>query len=125
MKSSRLKSIKIFNLSVSSANAAIILFVIICGSFKVDFANWSLPTSSTKGEGGFFPYGFDGVIKATGICFFAFIGCDGISTVREEIKNPKRSILISISLTILISFLFYAGILVVLTTIAPYYDLVS
>lgn len=104
------------------------LFVVICGCFKLDFSNWSIPIERIPegfGEGGFFPYGFVGVVKGAAICFYAFIGFDVIATAGEEAKNPKKSIPLSICLSLLIIFLAYFSISSVLTLMVPYYDQVS
>ncbi|CRK91188.1 CLUMA_CG004871, isoform A [Clunio marinus] len=106
-------------------NISIVLFVIICGFFKMDFSNWAIPAEQVPegaGTGGFFPYGFVGVVKGAAICFYAFIGFDVIATAGEEARNPRKSIPISICLSLFIIFLAYFGISSVLTLMVPYYD---
>ena len=39
----------------------------------------------------FAPAGFDGVVTAAAIIFFAYIGFDAVSTGSEEAKNPART----------------------------------
>jgi basic amino acid/polyamine antiporter, APA family len=44
----------------------------------------------------FAPNGFDGVVTAASLIFFAYIGFDAISTSGEETKNPGRDLPIAI-----------------------------
>ena len=50
----------------------------------------------------FTPHGFDGIVTAGSVVFFAYIGFDAISTSGEETRNPGRDLPIAIigSLTI-------------------------
>ena len=66
---------------------------------------------------------FFGVLTAAGSCFFAFVGSDVIGTASEEAINPKRSVPLSIILTLVISFLAYFGVATVLTLMLPYSQL--
>ena len=115
-----------FSLSflVTVTNISIVIFVVVCGCFKVDFNNWSLPAENVPaeaGKGGFFPFGAAGVFKGAAICFYAFIGFDVIATAGEEAKNPKRSIPISICLSLFIIFLAYFSVSSILTLMIPYH----
>src|SRR3546814_19773028 len=59
----------------------------------VDPANWQpfIPPN----EGGT-KYGMDGVIRASAVVFFAYIGFDAVSTAAGEAKNPQRDMPIAI-----------------------------
>lgn len=106
----------------------VIIFVIVCGCLKLNFSNWSIAREKVPegfGDGGFFPFGILGVARGAAVCFYGFIGFDVIASASEEVKNPKRSIPLSICLSLLIIFLAYIGISVVLTLMVPYYELVS
>lgn len=128
-------------------NIAVILFIIIAGAIKANFNNWSLkPNDNTTfldifnqtkgcsaepngnstincGSGGFVPYGFDGIIRGSAKCFYAFIGFDAIATTGEEVRNAKRTIPLSIIITLIIVSLSYSSVSAVLTLMIPYYIL--
>lgn len=54
-------------------NLAIVIYVIIAGSFRADIKNWQINPNdipeynSTIGTGGFFPFGFSGTLKVYNI----------------------------------------------------------
>lgn len=108
-------------------NICVVLFVIIAGSIKADVKNWEVAANTTHsndtniGEGGFFPFGIEGMIKGAATCFYGFVGFDCIATTGEEAKNPKRAIPISIIASLFIIFLAYFGTSVVVTLMVPYY----
>lgn len=106
----------------------IVLFVIVCGCFKADFSNWSIPKDKVKdgfGTGGFFPYGVVGVMRGASTAFFGYIGFDAITSAGEEAKTPWKSIPLSICLSLFTVFVCYVGVSSVLTLMVPYYNLVS
>ncbi|KAH7642311.1 cationic amino acid transporter 2 [Dermatophagoides farinae] len=113
-----------FNSVFTGINLLVVLFVVIAGSFHIDFHNWNLSKDEVPenaGKGGFMPYGFSGMMSGAATCFYAFIGFDVIATTGEEAKNPQRSIPISIVLSLLFVFLAYFGISAVQTLMLPYY----
>src|SRR5690606_25963647 len=57
---------------------AVLLFFIVVGSF-----GWNSDHLAS-----FAPYGLTGVVGATGLIFFTFIGLDAVSTAGEEVKDP-------------------------------------
>lgn len=110
--------------SVTFSNLSIVLFVIIAGAIKINWANWSIPASEVPpgfGSGGFLPYGMKGVVEGAAICFYGFIGFDVIATAGEEAMNPKKSIPLAVCLALFVIFLAYLGISSVLTLMWPYY----
>ncbi|KPL03209.1 MAG: hypothetical protein AMJ90_03600 [candidate division Zixibacteria bacterium SM23_73_2] len=66
-----------------------ILFVFVLFGLKEIF---NFPKEAFANFKPFFPKGFGGVITAMGLTFIAFEGYDIITTVSEEIKNPKKNI---------------------------------
>jgi amino acid transporter len=123
-------------------NIVCILFILITGATKANFSNWNLkPDENTTfldidgnnvscssedldcGKGGFLPYGFNGIIKGSSICFYAFIGFDCIATTGEEVRNAKRTIPIAIIITLTVVACSYLSVSAILTLMMPYYAL--
>lgn len=123
-----------FNSFFTCLNVTIVAYVIICGSFKANIHNWNLtrdevPHSNEKGskyeggEGGFFPFGFAGVMEGAATCFYAFVGFDIIATSAEEAINPSKTIPFSILISLSLVFAAYVGVSAIVTLMWPYYDL--
>lgn len=55
----------------------------------------------------FMPFGFDGVMAAAALIFFAYVGFDAVSTAAEETKNPNRNVPIGLIGSLVICTLFY------------------
>ena len=55
----------------------------------------------------FAPAGYDGIVSAAAVIFFAFIGFDAISTGSEEARDPKRDLPLAIIGSLLICTVFY------------------
>ena len=64
-------------------------------------------------------YGWQGVLTAAGIVFFAYIGFDAVSTVAEESKNPQRDLPIGILGSLVICTILYLCVSLVLTGLVP------
>ena len=101
----------LINKIMTFVNLAVIVFILFAGLYFVETKNW---------QSNFAPYGVSGVLTAAGSCFYAFIGFDVIGTVGEEAINPKRSLPLSIILTLVISFLAYFGVATILTLMMSY-----
>ncbi|CAH8512206.1 unnamed protein product [Schistosoma haematobium] len=116
-------------------NLCVIIFVVVTGLIYANIDNWKvipenvLINNTVKrtdlGNGGFFPFGFNGVLSGAGTCFFAFVGFDIIATTGEEVRNPQTAIPISIIGCLLICFLAYGLISATLTLMVPYYSISS
>ncbi|GFY48233.1 cationic amino acid transporter 2 [Trichonephila inaurata madagascariensis] len=113
-----------FNKVFTALNLGVVVFAIIAGSIKSDPKNWKLSQSEVPkdaGVGGFLPFGISGMMSGAATCFYGFIGFDCIATTGEEVKNPQKSIPISIVLSLLFVFLAYFGVSTVQTLMVPYY----
>ncbi len=116
-----------FNSVFTCLNLVVVVFVIICGSFNLNFDNWKLDKERDNlpekaGVGGFMPFGFSGMMAGAATCFYGFIGFDVIATTGEEVRNPNRAIPISIVMSLLFIFLAYFGVSGVQTLMWPYWD---
>lgn len=110
-------------------NLMVITFVFSCGMFYTDIHNWNISNSSiphpgpypAQGYGGFTPFGINGLLTGAATCFYAYVGFDSICSTSEEVRNPQRSIPISIILTLVVCFLAYSAVSLVITLMVPYY----
>jgi APA family basic amino acid/polyamine antiporter len=85
-------------------------------------ANWS-PFIPGPHDG--HTYGFSGVLRASTMVFFAYIGFDAVSTTAQEVKRPARDMPIGILGSLTICTLLYILVSLNLTGIAKYETLNS
>ena len=81
------QSARVNNLVVA-IKVTIVVAVIAFGAFYVNPANWHPfipPNTGTFGS-----FGWSGVLRGSGIIFFAYVGFDAVSTAAQEAKNPSR-----------------------------------
>jgi APA family basic amino acid/polyamine antiporter len=103
---------------------AVVLFVIFVGFFFIDTDNYTpfIPERmvDAKGAGHF---GWEGVITAATIVFFAYIGFDAVSTQAGEAINPKKDVPFAIIMSLVICTVLYIVVSLVLTGMVPYHQL--
>uniref|UniRef100_A0A182MYD2 Cationic amino acid transporter C-terminal domain-containing protein n=1 Tax=Anopheles dirus TaxID=7168 RepID=A0A182MYD2_9DIPT len=121
-----LKKSTMVNNAFTVLNIFIVLFVIVAGAIKADPENWRIKPENVSsmynaGEGGFFPFGFEGTLRGAATCFFGFVGFDCIATTGEEVRNPRKAIPRAILFSLCTIFLAYFGVSTVLTLMWPYY----
>ncbi len=109
------------NNAIVILKVATVIFVIIAGSFYVDVANWTpfIPTPVID-ESGQEHYGFNGIVTAAGIVFFAYIGFDAVSTQAGEAINPKKDVPFAIIASLIICTVLYILVSLVLTGMVKY-----
>jgi basic amino acid/polyamine antiporter, APA family len=73
----------------------------------------------------FAPNGWAGVQAGAAVVFFAYIGFDAVSTVAEEVRDPKRDLPIGIIGSLIICTVIYIVVAMVFTGIIPYSVLVQ
>lgn len=110
------ESAKVNNIIVLVKLAVIIAFIAF-GASHVNTANWVPFIPENIGPGQF---GFDGVVRAAGVIFFAYIGFEAVSTAAQEAKNPQKDMPIGIIGSLLICTALYIAVSAVLTGIVHY-----
>ena len=71
----------------------------------------------------FNPEGFDGVVTAGSLVFFAYIGFDAISTSSEEVKRPGRDLPIAIIGSLAVCTTLYILVSLTASAAVPYKDI--
>ncbi len=106
-----------FNNVIVFVKVAIVFLVIGFGFMFVDTSNWHpfIPPSEGPGR-----YGWDGIVRAAGVVFFAYIGFDAVSTAAQEAKNPQRDMPIGMLGSLGFCTVLYILMSLVMTGLAPY-----
>ncbi len=102
---------------------AIVLFFLAVGVFHMDFANFHLPAGPTTGLGGYFPFGWTGVLGGAAFIFFAYIGFDAVSTTAEEAKDPGKDLPFGIIASLAVCTILYIAVVAVLNGMVPFNEL--
>jgi APA family basic amino acid/polyamine antiporter len=109
------------NAVIVAAKIATILAVICFGAIYVNPDNWRPfipPNTGVFGE-----FGWSGVALGASVVFFAYLGFEGVTTLSEEARDPRRSIPASILASLMICSALYVSAGVVITGIANYRQL--
>lgn len=111
------------NSVIVAVKIAIVLFFIAIGVGHINPANYHLPPGPQTGMGGFFPFGWTGMLGGAAFIFFAYIGFDAVSTTAEECKNPSRDLPFGILMSLAICTVLYIAVVAVLTGMVPFNEL--
>ncbi|HVY82934.1 MAG TPA: amino acid permease [Steroidobacteraceae bacterium] len=103
---------------VVAIKVTIVVLVIAFGAFFVSTAYWHPYVPPNTGRFG--EFGISGILRASGIIFFAYIGFDAVSTAAQEARNPQRDLPIGILGSLFICTLLYILMSAVLTGLVPY-----
>jgi APA family basic amino acid/polyamine antiporter len=106
------------NAIVVSIKVTIVVLVIGFGVFYVNPDNWVPFIPENTGKVG--EFGISGVLRASGIIFFAYIGFDAVSTAALEAKNPARDMPIGILGSLVVCTILYILMSGVVTGMVPY-----
>jgi len=105
------------NAIIVSIKVGVIVLVIGFGAFYVNPDYWTPFVPENTGPGQF---GWDGIMRASGIIFFAYIGFDAVSTAAQEARNPGRDMPIGIIASLVVCTILYILMSLVLTGMLPY-----
>jgi APA family basic amino acid/polyamine antiporter len=100
---------------------SVILAVIGFGAAHISAANWTPfipPNTGVWGE-----FGWSGILRASAVIFFAYIGFDAVSTAAQESRNPSRDMPFGLLMGLAICTLLYILMSGVLTGLMPYHQL--
>jgi APA family basic amino acid/polyamine antiporter len=105
------------NIMVVIKLSTIVLFVAM-GIFHIQSANWSpfIPENT----GVFGAFGWSGILRASGLVFFAYLGFDTVATLAQDAKNPQKSLPIGILGSLGICTIAYVVVSLVLTGVVSY-----
>jgi basic amino acid/polyamine antiporter, APA family len=106
------------NSTVVAIKVTIVIAVIVFGAFFVNTHYWHPFIPANTGVSG--EFGWSGILRASGIIFFSYIGFDAVSTAAQEAKNPARDLPIGILGSLLVCSLLYVAMSAVLTGLLPY-----
>lgn len=110
-----------FNSAMVALKLSIVVLVIFFGLPLIHVENitpFIPPNTGVWGQ-----FGWSGVLRATGVIFFAYIGFDAVSVAAQEARNPKRDIPIGILGSLLICTVLYILMSLTMTGLAPYTSL--
>jgi APA family basic amino acid/polyamine antiporter len=106
------------NAIIVAIKVAIVVLVIGFGAFYITADYWSPFIPENTGNWG--QFGWSGIIRASGIIFFAYIGFDAVSTASQEAKNPQRDVPFGILASLIICTILYVLMSGVLTGMLEY-----
>src|SRR5579872_3655710 len=113
-----IKQSSAFNSVIVAIKVTVVLLFVFLGLGYIQHGNWHPFIPPNTGTSGVF--GWSGVLAASGVIFFAYIGFDAISTCAQETKNPQRDMPIGILASLIVCTILYVAVSVVLTGMVSY-----
>jgi APA family basic amino acid/polyamine antiporter len=107
-----------FNALMVMIKTGIVILVIVFGLPHVQAAN--LHPFIPPNQGSFGKFGVTGILAASGLIFFAYIGFEAVSVAAQEARNPKRDLPIGILGSLAICTILYMGMALVLTGVTDW-----
>jgi APA family basic amino acid/polyamine antiporter len=98
----------------------VVLVIVFCMQFvKMENLTPFIPENT----GTFGSFGWSGILRASGVVFFAYIGFDCVSVAAQEAKNPQRTMPIGILGSLIICTVLYVLMCIVMTGVTKYTNL--
>jgi APA family basic amino acid/polyamine antiporter len=116
-----IKQSAVFNSVIVTIKVTVIVLFILFGVSYINTDNWHPFVPPNAGSWGV--YGPSGILAASGVIFFAYIGFDAISTAAQESKNPQRDMPIGILASLIVCTILYVIVSSVLTGMVSYKEL--
>ena len=109
------------NAVIVAIKVSVVLLIIGVGSMFISRDYWYpfIPAN----EGTFGDFGWSGVLRGSGVIFFAYIGFDAVSTAAQEAKQPQRDMPIGIFASLIICTVLYVLVSGVMVGLVPYQQL--
>jgi APA family basic amino acid/polyamine antiporter len=109
-----------FNNVIVAIKVSVVLAFLAVGVAYLNPANWHpfIPPAAGPGK-----FGWNGVLRAAGVIFFAYIGFDAVSTAAQEARRPQRDMPIGILGSLGICTVLYIAVSLVLTGVVSYTQL--
>ncbi|CAM1306694.1 Uncharacterised protein g4435 [Pycnogonum litorale] len=113
-----LKNSTLFNNTLTIVNLAVILIITVVGALYANTENWT-----NKENGGFVPYGFNGILTGAGIALYGYLGFEVIASAAEEMPDPCRMLPKGLIIVVIVATACYMSVSATLTLILPYWQL--
>ena len=115
-----------FNNAAVAIKLSVVFAFIAAGSYYI-FGHWDQAignwTPFIPDNIGPRQFGWDGIVAAAGVIFFAYIGFDAVSTTAQEAKNPQKDMPIGILGSLVICTVLYILVSGILTGLVPFAQL--
>ncbi|MFC1742185.1 APC family permease [Nanoarchaeota archaeon] len=67
-----------------------------------------------------FSSGWSGILTAAALIFFAFLGFENVGNISEEVKNPKKTLVKALIISIIISTVLYMLVAIIAVSVVPW-----
>ncbi len=117
------ESAKVNNLIVAIKVSVLGAFIAVGGMIVLSnlpeliATNWTPFIPENTGDGQF---GFDGIMRAASIVFFAYIGFEAVSTAGQEAKDPAKDMPFGIIGSLVVCTVIYMLVAAIMTLLVPY-----
>ena len=110
------------NIAMVVLKVGLIIVVIAAGWHYVNPELWHpfIPANQAPEK-----YGWSGIMRASTLVFFAYIGFEATSTAAQEAKNPQRDLPIATLASLAICTVLYVGVAAVITGLLPFDQLAT